>query len=231
MKKSILITGSNKGIGFEIARQLGAQGHKIYISGRNESRVMEAQEKLQSEGIDAGMLHMDVSNHASILDAVMEFASFKTKLDVIINNAAMGSNRDKSLLSDDEDILTQTLLTNSYGPLRVTRSFLPFLKSPGRIIMVSSGDGAMSYDNGGWWPAYGVSKTLLNAITRKLAMDLQTKHIAVNAVCPGWVQTDMGGSEAPRSIEQGAQTPVWLALEADQNITGQFFRDKKVVAW
>jgi len=134
-------------------------------------------------------------------------------------------------LQNEENLLEQTILTNSYGPLYVTKSFLQFMQSPGRIIMVSSTGGALSRDVMGWSPAYCVSKTLLNAITLQLAYELRDKNISVNAVCPGWVRTDMGGATAPRSVEKGAETPVWLATEAAQKLTGNFLYDKTEISW
>ena len=121
--------------------------------------------------------------------------------------------------------------TAAFGPLRVTKDFLPFIPSGGRVIMISSGGGSMTDEVGGWWPAYCVSKSLLNAITRHLAYELSEKNISVNAVCPGWVKTEMGGRGAPRSVERGAETITWLATEAPLKLTGKFFRDRKEIPW
>ena len=134
-------------------------------------------------------------------------------------------------LENKKYILDQTINTNSFGPLNVTKAFLPFIKSPGRIVMISSGGGVLNGEVGGWSPAYCVSKTLLNAITKQLAHELRDRNISVNAVCPGWVRTDLGGAGASRSVEKGAETPVWLSSEASQNLTGLFFRDKAVISW
>jgi NAD(P)-dependent dehydrogenase (short-subunit alcohol dehydrogenase family) len=229
--KNVLITGANKGIGFEIARQLGIQGHRIIIAVRNEQKMKEAIEKLKKEIDNVHGLLMDVSDEKSINRAAQEFTKQNLKLDVLVNNAGIGLKEDKSLLKDDDSFLTTSLITNSYGPLRVTKAFLPFFNKPGRVIMISSGGGSMSDEVGGWWPAYCTSKTLLNAITRQLAFDLRDENISVNAVCPGWVKTDMGGKSATRSVEEGAETPVWLATEAEQKLTGSFFRDKQQIPW
>ena len=231
MSKVILITGSNKGIGYEIARQCSKLGFHVIISGRDERRLKLALENLQKENINADLLLMDVSDPESIKNAAKQFTSKKLKIDVLVNNAGIIIKGDKQLLQNDKNILVQTINTNSYGPLLVTQEFLPFIASPGRIIMMSSGGGVMNGEVPGWSPAYCVSKTLLNAITKQLAYELKAKDISVNAVCPGWVRTDMGGAGASRSVEKGAETPVWLSSEASQELTGLFFRDKKVIAW
>jgi len=229
--KTILITGSNRGIGFEIAKQCAQKNMHVIISGRDDNKLQQALRQLGKENVNADTLLMDVSDAGSIQKAAANFSKLNIRLDVLVNNAGIGIKGDTSLSSDDEHILTGSLLTNSYGPLRVTKAFLPFMQSPGRIIMISSGGGAMSDEPGGWWPAYCVSKTLLNAITRQLAYELMDKNIAVNAVCPGWVRTDMGGKNANRPVEKGAETPVWLAAEAPQKLSGKFLRDKREIEW
>lgn len=229
MKKTALITGANKGIGFEIARQLGAKGWHIVISGREENRLEEAARRLQNFSVE--ILLMDVSQENNISQAAAIFSQRNSKLDVLINNAAILSKEDKSLMQENSQVYHDTLRTNCYGPLCVIRTLLPLMNRPGRIINLSSGGGSMTDPVGGWAPAYCVSKSLLNSITRQLAFELFSKKIAVNAVCPGWVKTDMGGASAPRSVEKGAETPVWLAEEAAQELTGRFFRDKKEIPW
>jgi NAD(P)-dependent dehydrogenase (short-subunit alcohol dehydrogenase family) len=231
MSKLILITGANKGIGYEIARQCGTLGFKVIISGRDEKRLKLALDNLQKENINADFLLMDVSSIESIEAAANLFALKNLRIDVLINNAGISIRGDRSLLRDDTSVLDQVLRTNSYGPLLVTRTFLRYIETPGRIVMISSTGGVMNRDVGGWSPAYCVSKTLLNAITKQLAWELKDKKISVNAVCPGWVRTDMGGTGATRSVEKGAETPVWLASEASHELTGLFFRDRKVISW
>lgn len=228
--KTILITGSSKGIGFETARQLGKLGHRIILSARNENKLKQSVEILRSQGIAVTGLLMDINDEDSINRAAGTFARQMQELDVLINNAAILSATDKSLLQEN-DVLLQTITNNSIGSLRVCKAFLPFLKNPSRIINVSSGGGSMSDPIGGWTPAYCVSKALLNSLTRHMAFELEAKTISVNAVCPGWVRTDMGGLGATRSVEKGAETLVWLATEAPQGFTGKFFRDKKQIPW
>ncbi|MCB2195850.1 MAG: SDR family NAD(P)-dependent oxidoreductase [Bacteroidetes bacterium] len=231
MKKTVLITGSNKGIGFETSRQLGHKGFHVIISGRDQLKIKKALEKLQEEGIEANMLLMDVSNHENILQASNEFKKLNISLDVLINNAAILLKEDRSLITNSPSIIENTIQTNSFSIINVTREFLQFIPNGGRIINMSSGGGSMTDPVGGWSPAYCVSKTTINAITRQLSFELLSKNISVNSVCPGWVKTDMGGQGAMRPVEKGAETPVWLASEAPQSLSGKFFRDKKEIPW
>jgi NAD(P)-dependent dehydrogenase (short-subunit alcohol dehydrogenase family) len=229
--RTILITGANKGIGFETARRCGEAGFHVIASGRDEGRLQKALAKLRKEKINADSLLMDVSSQESIDAAAVQFRTFGLEIDALVNNAAISVKGDKNLSRADEKILQETLQTNCYGALRTTKAFLPFMKTPGRIVMISSGAGSMSDEVATYSPAYCVSKTLLNAITRQLAHELKGKNISVNAVCPGWVRTDMGGMLASRSVAKGAETPVWLATEAPQSLTGKFFRDKEEILW
>lgn len=231
MPKTALITGSNRGIGFETARQLGLRNFRIIISGRSESGLNEALQLLKSEEINAEVLLLDVSDQKSIEQAAAILTEKNIKPDILINNAGILLKEDQRLLENDFSILEKTIQTNCYGPVHVIRSFLPLMNTPGRIVNISSGGGSMTDPVEGWSPAYCVSKTMLNGFTRQLAYELRSKNISVNAVCPGWVRTRMGGKSAPRTIEKGAETQVWLASEAPKNLTGKFFRDKKVIPW
>lgn len=228
--KTVLVTGANKGIGFETARQLLRQGHHVVISARDKNRLEQAAVALKEEGGKVDTLLMDVSVSSSITEAAVRFHAQQARLDVLINNAAILFKSDARLVADEERILEETMRTNGFGAFRVIRAFLPFLSQPGRIINVSSGGGSMSDPVGGWSPAYCVSKSFLNAMTRHLADELKEQGISVNAVCPGWVKTDMGGRSAPLSVEQGADTLVWMTT-VDQLPTGKFFRDRKVIPW
>lgn len=228
--KNILITGSNKGIGYETARQLLLLGHHVIVSGRDAARLGLAVKELGKVGGSVRALLMDVGETGSIENAAAELTKDRVKLDVLVNNAAVLHKPDNNLVQDPESILSDTLNTNCMGPLRVAKAFLPLMDSPAHIINLSSGGGSMTDPVEGWSPAYCVSKSMLNALTRHLAYELESKRISVNAVCPGWVKTDMGGRSAPRSVERGAETIVWLAT-AEKSVTGKFFRDKKVIPW
>ncbi len=231
MEKTILITGANKGIGYEIARQTGLLGFHVIVSGRDLKKIELSVQDLIKDGIKATALLMDVSNQTSITYAFETLKNSGITIDVLVNNAGISLKNDKNLTMDDENILQSILQTNSFGPLRVSKTFLPLIKRPGRIIMISSSGGVLNGPVQGWSPAYCVSKTLLNAFTKQLAYDLSDENIAVNTVCPGWVKTDMGGSGATRSVEKGAETPVWLATEAPQSLTCKFMKDKKEIMW
>jgi NAD(P)-dependent dehydrogenase (short-subunit alcohol dehydrogenase family) len=154
------------------------------------------------------------------------------ELDVLINNAAIIADGDQDILTIDPELIGSTIETNALGALRVSQALVPTLlkSAAGRIVNVSSGAGQLS-DMGTWAPAYSASKTALNAITCLLAVALKEKGVAVNSVCPGWCRTEMGGSGAPRSVEEGAAGIVWLAAEAPQEKTGLFWRDREVIPW
>lgn len=228
--KQILITGSNKGIGFEISRQLAKLGHHVILSGRDSVRLQQAKEKLLNEGLSLDAILIDTSDENSIRLAAEQLHQKNIKLDVLVNNAAILVKSDGHILHNDQTILEQTLNVNALGILRVCKYFLPTLSRPSRIINISSGGGSMSDPVGGWSPAYCVSKSLLNAITRQVAFSLKSQKISVNAVDPGWVRTDMGGSSAPRNVEEGADTAVWLAT-TEKTPTGKFFRDRREINW
>jgi NAD(P)-dependent dehydrogenase (short-subunit alcohol dehydrogenase family) len=226
-----LVTGANKGIGYEIARQLGERGFHVFVGARNADAGKQAAASLRKGGATAEFVEIDVSNDASTRAAAGAVAAKTNHLDVLVNNA--GIMEDETGIAGVEDgALLRTLTTNTLGPLRVTQAFLPLLlKSPrASVINISSGLGQLS-DMGDAHPAYSISKTALNAVTRQFAAALRDKGVTVNSVCPGWVKTDMGGPNAPRTVQQGADTVTWLATEAPRNLTGQFLRDRNVIPW
>lgn len=229
--QNVLITGANKGLGFEMAHQLLKKGCHVIITGRDSNRLTEAFNQLYHENAFLDKIEMDVSNFESVKQAAQELSKRNIALDALINNAAILLHEDRSLLVHDDEILKTTINTNCYGVIRVIHAFLPLMRSSGRIINLSSEGGSMSDPVGGWAPAYCVSKTMLNSITRHLAHELVGLNISVNAISPGWVKTDMGGESAPRTVEKGAESVVWLATEAPSNLTGKFIRDKKVISW
>lgn len=229
--KTALITGANKGIGFEIARQLGQKGYHVFLSARNRNKGEMATQALLAEGLKVEFIQLDVSNQQSIQQAFELLKPKVDHLDVLINNAGILLDEGRSILTIPSDVIDQTFAINAFGVLYVTRIFVPLLKNGSRVVNVSSGAGEICGGMGTWAPTYSISKTTENAITMQLAHALNDKGILVNAVCPGWVRTDMGGAGANRSVAKGAETPVWLADDPSITETGKFFRDKKVINW
>lgn len=229
--KTVLITGANKGIGHEVARQLAVKGFHVFVGARNAKAGRKAAEEIAKKCGKATFLEIDVSDNESVTTAAREFSNIEDHLDVLVNNAGIIVDGDSAILEISDDLFRNTLETNTLGALRVTRAFVPLLskgKSP-RVINVSSGGGQLTGGADGWAPAYCISKTALNGVTVQLAAALP--KFAVNSVCPGWVRTEMGGENASRSVEEGADTIVWLAGEAPQDLTGKFLRDRKEIPW
>jgi NAD(P)-dependent dehydrogenase (short-subunit alcohol dehydrogenase family) len=231
-----LVTGANRGIGFEVARQLVRERFRVFLGARNAEAGQTAAEKLNREGEKdnyekVAFLEIDISNPQSIRRAADTFSSQSDRLDALINNAGILLDDDKDILTITPEIFETTLRTNTLGTLLVSQAFVRFLKisdSP-RIVNVSSGGGQLADGADGWAPAYCISKTAVNGVTSQLAAALP--GFAVNSVCPGWVRTDMGGANATRSVAEGASGIVWLAAEAPQEETGKFWRDRKVIPW
>ena len=231
MERTALVTGANKGIGYEVARQLAAKGFHVFVGARNRDAGRKAADEIAKGRGKATFLEIDVADNASISAAARELPKITDHLDVLVNNAGIMMDDDDAILEVSDDIFRKTLETNALGALRVTRAFVPLLaksRTP-RVINVSSGGGQLTGGADGWSPAYCISKTALNGVTSQLASALP--RFAVNSVCPGWVRTDMGGQNATRSVEEGADTIVWLAADAPQSLTGKFLRDRKEMAW
>lgn len=231
-QRIVLITGSNRGIGLETARQLACRGLYVVIAARDERSGRQATEAIQARGGTAAFLALDASNSESIQNAASQFAAIADHLDVLINNAGIYPDEGLTILTLPRVRLTQTFHTNTFGPLEVTQAFLPYLRltTAARVINVSSGYGqleGLSPDV----PSYCLSKLALNGLTIMLAAALHADHIAVNSMCPGWVRTDMGGPNATRSVEEGADTAVWLADGASPELTGKFFRNRQEIPW
>src|SRR5215469_14919916 len=229
--KTALITGANKGIGHEVARQLAAKGFHVFVGARNAKAGHKAAEEITKKCGKATSLEIDVADNDSVTKAAHEFSNIEDHLDVLVNNAGIIADGDEAILEISDDLFRKTLETNTLGSLRVMRAFTPLLrksKAP-RVINVSSSSGQLTGGADGWAPAYCISKTALNGVTVQLAAALP--KFAVNSVCPGWVRTDMGGESANRSVEEGADTIVWLAAEAPHELTGKFLRDRKEIPW
>jgi NAD(P)-dependent dehydrogenase (short-subunit alcohol dehydrogenase family) len=227
----VVVTGGNRGIGLEICRQLAARGAQVVLTARKRAAGDAAVKKLAAQKLAVAFHLLDVTDGNSIV-ALRDFLQDTCgHLDVLINNAGIIAKAEASALTVELATIRDTLETNALGPLHLAQTLLPLLKrgtSP-RIVNMSSGMGALA-DNDGGYAAYRISKTALNAVTAILAAELRGT-IAVNAVCPGWVKTDMGGPHAERHVADGADTAVWLALDAPAKLTGKFVRDRKVIPW
>jgi NAD(P)-dependent dehydrogenase (short-subunit alcohol dehydrogenase family) len=230
--KVVLVTGGNRGIGRETARQLARRGFRVIIGARDAASGRRAADEVRAEGGEATFLELDVSDSASVRAAVAAFAGHADRLDVLINNAGIYPDKGVDILTVARDQITRTFQTNTFGPVEVTQAFLPYLRrsAAARVVNVSSGYGQLDGLSPGV-PSYCLSKLALNGVTIMLSEALRTDHVAVNSMCPGWVRTDMGGPSADRSVEQGADTAVWLADEAPHSLTGRFFRDRKEIPW
>lgn len=235
-QRIVLVTGANKGIGFEVARQLARKGFRVFLGARNEKAGEAAAAKLRAEGAkedygETRFLKIDIFQAESIRGAAAEFSRHSDRLDALVNNAGILLDEDKEALAITPAIFETTLRTNTLGALLVSQAFAPFLKKSDapRIVNVSSSGGQLADGADGWAPAYCISKTALNGVTVQLAAALP--KFAVNSVCPGWVRTEMGGANATRSVAEGASGIVWLAADAPQEETGQFWRDRKVIPW
>jgi len=234
MDRVSLVTGANRGIGLEIARQLAQSGNQVIVGARNIAQGEAAARMLSSNGAKAFPAELDVTNETAIEKLVHKITSEVGRLDILVNNA--GILIDESDLPGETNLKTvrTTLETNLLGPWRLCQALIPLMKRNeyGRIVNVSSGAGALSEMSGSLYaPAYSISKMALNALTIMFASELRDSNILVNAVCPGWVRTDMGGTSAPRSVEEGADTAVWLATLPDNGPTGGFFRDRTRIEW
>ena len=227
-----LVTGANRGIGFEVCRQLASRGFIVLLTARDAEKSQSAANRLVSVG-QVEPLVLDVVDQGSIKNAANEVATRYGYLDVLVNNA--GINYDSWETAENADIngtVMQTITTNLLGPWRICQAFLPLLRKSraARIVNVSSESGSLA-NMGAGPPAYQVTKAALNALTRTLAGELRHAHILVNAVCPGWVATEMGGAGAPRSVNEGAAGIIWAATLPDNGPSGGFFRDGKPLPW
>ncbi|HRF61617.1 MAG TPA: SDR family oxidoreductase [Candidatus Competibacter sp.] len=234
-----VVTGANRGLGLETVRQLAKRDIRVIVTCRNASRGEAAFEKLLAEGLDVVFHALDVTLESSVAELGAFIHSRCGRVDILVNNA--GVNLDShgtedagsaSVFNASLETLSATLKANLYGPLLLAQELVPLMKQQhyGRIVNVSSGMGQLS-EMEGKSPAYRISKTALNALTRILAAEARGFNILVNSVCPGWVRTDMGGPNAERTVEQGASGIVWAATLPDDGPSGGFFRDGQPIPW
>ncbi|MEU5477905.1 SDR family NAD(P)-dependent oxidoreductase [Streptomyces mirabilis] len=219
-----LVTGANRGIGREVARQLAVAGHTVFLTARSAEAAAEA---ARAAGPDAHLLRLDVTSEADITAVARDL----TALDVLVNNAAITYDTWQRATDADLDVVREAAETNLYGPWRLTQALLPLLRASAhpRVVNVSSEVASLA-SMGGGTPAYTSTKAALNALTRMLAAELGPDRVLVNAVCPGWVATDMGGPGG-RPVAEGAASVVWAATLPDDGPTGGFFRDGQPLPW
>jgi NAD(P)-dependent dehydrogenase (short-subunit alcohol dehydrogenase family) len=228
-----LVTGGNRGIGYEICRQLARQGIGVVLTARDSGKGKAAAKALHDEGLEVEFHRLDVTSCRSIRACVAAVAERRTRIDVLINNAGvMTDPRGSCFLDSKLDTYRDTLETNLFGPLQLAQAVIPLMKAHryGRIVNLSSGLGQLA-EMGSGTPAYRISKTAINALTRVIAAEFRESNILANSMCPGWVRTGMGGESAPRTVAEAADTAVWLATLPNDGPTGGFFRDRKPVPW
>jgi len=229
-----VVTGANRGIGLEICRQLSKRGGiNVVLTSRDDSKGRSAAKKLAADGADVAFRPLDVTQERSVKALADFIGSAHGRCDILVNNAGiLADPRGSRFLDSKVETYRETLDVNLFGALMLAQALVPIMRKNryGRIVNVSSGLGQLS-DMGIGSPAYRISKAALNALTGILAAELNGSGILVNSMSPGWVRTDMGGSGAPRTVEQGADTAVWLATLPDNGPTGGFFRDRKPIPW
>jgi NAD(P)-dependent dehydrogenase (short-subunit alcohol dehydrogenase family) len=230
-KKIAVVSGANRGIGFEVCRQLASRGFKVVLTARNPAKGKAACEQLKKQGLDVLFHQLDPTDARSIENLAQFLKEEFGKLDVLVNNAGVLLPEDRGAIDVDADTVRKTFEVNVVAALALSQAMVPLMrKNGGKIINISSTMACLSEMDGGY-PAYRISKTALNALTRVLAAELAGSKIQVNSMSPGWVRTDMGGEGAPLSVEQGADTVTWLATLPDDGPTGGFFRERKPIPW
>ncbi len=228
-----LVTGGNRGIGFEICRQLARRGMQVLLAARDPGKGAAAAGSLQAQGLAVESLALDVNSLESIRRARAALEARHGRLDVLVNNAAILIDEGATVFTVSEEQLRDTLETNLYGPFHLIRAFVPLMiqNGYGRVVNLSSEMGSLSGMEYANTISYRISKTALNALTRLTAEAVKAYDIKVNAMCPGWVHTDMGGSSAPLTPEQGADTAVWLATLPADGPSGGFFQQRMPLPW
>lgn len=218
-----LVTGANRGLGREIAERLHDLGATVFAATRSITHDVPE---------EWTHLLVDVTQEGDVSQAADDVFSSAGRLDIVVNNAGV-SGGEGDIVAESTDDIDRTLSTNLRGPMLVCKHAVPLLLQDegGRVVNVSSGMGALGEEQSGGSPAYRVSKTGLNGLTKYLDGEYGEEGLVANSVCPGWVRTEMGGEEANRSVERGAETPVWLSRFEAGSPSGYFWRDKEVIDW
>ena len=239
-RRIVLVTGANKGIGLEVARQLGKAGHHVLLGARDEARGRAAAKTLQDEGIAVRFVTIDLSDSASLKAVAADIEANEGRIDILVNNAGVAIQGDGLPGSTGLDVVRRTFETNFFGTVAVTQALLPLVKksSAGRIVNVSSGLGSIALNADPNWDyaavkliGYNGSKAALNMFTVLLAAELKDTGIKVNAVNPGYTATDLNGNSGHQSIEEGAAETVRMAQIPDDGPTGGFTSTEGVEPW
>jgi len=239
-KRLALVTGANTGIGFEISRQLAEKNITVLMGARDEKKGVDATNRLIDQGLDVHSLLIDVTDPTMIQAALGRIRDEFKRLDILVNNAGILIDSNTGILELSLSLLQNTLETNTFGPLLLSQACIPLMEKNhyGRIVNISSTLGSFhdmadqsSTDGEVLSPAYRLSKTMLNGITVMMASDLKGTNILVNAACPGWARTRLGGNQAPLLPGEAAETPVWLATLPDDGPTGGFFHNQEKIHW
>ena len=227
-RRVAVVTGANRGIGFQIARQLGQQGMHVVMTARREGPGREALAELHKEGLLASFFPLDVTSDESVAKLAAHLRQDFGRLDVLVNNAGIAIDKWVPSLDGTMEQFIKTYETNVFGVVRMCRALIPIMREGGygRVVNLSSNLGSME-KIGGFTLAYRTSKTAVNAITRVIAAELKDGSILVNSMCPGWVKTELGGADAPRTPEEAADTAVWLSTLPVGSPHGGFFQDRK----
>lgn len=230
-QRTALVTGANRGIGLEVCRQLAARGLRVILTARHRAGAEAAAASLR-DAADVVAATLDVADPRSVHALAADLSDRGLHVDVLVNNAAVLVGESTGVLETTVDDLRATFETNLFGPVLVSQAFVPGMlaRRYGRVVNVSSQAGQL-LPMRTYAPAYSISKAALNAFTRQLAAATKGRNVLVNSADPGWVRTAMGGPSAPRSVEQGADTLVWLATLPAKGPTGGFFSDRKPIDW
>ncbi len=231
-KKIAAVTGGNRGIGFQICRDIANKDLKVLLTARNSEKGAESAKILQNEGLDVTFYELDVSSAESIDNFVSRVTKEFSRIDVLVNNAAIIPDARSTGLSVEIQELQVSLETNVYGIIRLSQKIIQLMikNNYGRIINLSSAMGQFA-DMGSGYLAYRISKTAVNTITKVLANETDSYNIQINSVDPGWVKTEMGGAGASLSAEEGADTIVWLSTRPDNSPTGMFYKKREIISW
>ena len=239
-QKLAVVTGAARGLGLAVARDLAAAGCQVLMVGRNADAIENAAQALRASGHDVLSHVADVTDAGAVAALAARLRREFGRADILVNNAGVllepkdfaAPSDGASVFAVDPELVAATHACNALAPLRLIQAVVPLMRDHGwgRIVNVSSSMGQLA-EMGGFWPGYRMSKAALNALTRLTARELEGSAIKINSVCPGWCRTGMGGQDATRSADEGAQGIVWAALLPDDGPSGGFFRDGKAIDW